>query len=88
MSGGGIVIVFAFDPVEELQDGTGLLPADAELAERLVAEHRAERPQDHAGESMRYVAGSAAFNSARDALRSARDTSPPRKARKSSKAEG
>lgn len=83
---GGIVIVFAFDPVEELEGRCGMLQADAELGGRLVAEHRAELPGGHAGDSMRYVTGSAAFAGARDALRSLRATTV-RKARKPAKLE-
>lgn len=66
------VLLFAFDPVDELDGHEGLLTAEAPLAELLIAEHRAERIEDHATVSMRYVRGSDAHAAARDALRAAR----------------
>ena len=67
------VIVFAFDPVAELDDATGLLVLSAELAGRLIAEHRAEPTAPHLGHPMRFVVGSHAYTAARQALRDARD---------------
>ena len=84
---GRVVIIFAFDPVDELQGRTGALPADAELAGRLIAEHRAELVETYIADSMRYVSGSDSFNAARDALRAAR-ASAMRKVRKTAKVEG
>lgn len=82
---GGIVIVYAYDPVEAL--GAGVLVLDAEVGGRLVAEHRAELIETHRHEPMRFVAGSAANLAARDALRAARSEAEARPARKRAKLE-
>ena len=74
---GGVTIVYAFDPVEELENRSGLLPVPTEQAERLVAEHRVERVSEHTNSSMRYVAGTNANEAARDALRAARGEAAP-----------
>jgi hypothetical protein len=71
-----LVIVFAFDPVAELDDRTGLLPCASDLAERLIAEHRVERPGVHVHEALRYMRGSLAHAAARDELRRARSAIP------------
>jgi hypothetical protein len=78
---GAPVIVYAFDPVAELRDAMGLLVLSAELAGRLVAEHRVEVVGDHINAPLRFVAGSAANVAARDALRAAR-AGPGTRARK------
>jgi hypothetical protein len=84
---GGVVIIFAFDPVDELEGGAGALVADAELGHRLVAEHRAELLDVRGRESNRYVIGSAAHAAARDELRTARGRVGVRKGRQASKLE-
>ena len=66
---GATVVVFAFDPVDELEGRAGVLVVADDLAERLVAEHRAELLEAHRNESMRYVTGSAANLEAAAALR-------------------
>jgi len=66
------VIVFAFDPVDELEGRVGVIAAEPDLAQRLVTEHRAELVEPYCNDTMRFVAGSAAFVAARDALRAAR----------------
>ena len=63
------VVVFAFDPVDELEGRSGVLVVADDLAERLIAEHRAELLEDHRDEAMRYVVGSAANLEAAAALR-------------------
>jgi hypothetical protein len=63
------VIVFAFDPVDELDGRAGVLVVEDELAGRLIAEHRAERVEEHCTDSLRYVTGSAANLEAAAALR-------------------
>jgi hypothetical protein len=84
----GLVFVFAFDPIEELEGREGVLLVRPELAESLIARHHAEDLEAHGKESMRFVAGSPAHAAARDALRAARAAAPaanapsgPRKAR-------
>jgi len=85
---GGIVIICAFDPVDELEGRSGVLGVEAELGGRLIAEHRAELVETYRSDSMRFVAGSTAFNAARDALRARRDDSTaPRRVRKTAKLE-
>lgn len=66
------VIVFAFEPVDELEGRSGIAVVDAELAALLIAEHRAELMEGHQTESMRYVTGSAAYVGAAAELRAAR----------------
>jgi hypothetical protein len=81
------VVVFAFDPVPELGERTGILVCTAELAYQLVSEHRAERMGEHANDGLRYVAGSTAHAAAREALRCAKlGLNPPRPRR--AKSEG
>ncbi|HXD06917.1 MAG TPA: hypothetical protein VN680_12760 [Burkholderiaceae bacterium] len=82
---GGVVIVCAFDPVDELAGQAGVLVVDAELGGRLVAEHRVELATEHPTDSLRFVPGSAAYVKARDALRARRASATegqPRRARK------
>ena len=69
---GGAVLVYAFDPVDELAGGVGLLAIDAELAGRLAAEQRVELVEEHANDPGRYLTGHPANDAARAALRSAR----------------
>lgn len=71
------VIVYAFDPVEELDHARGLLVLSAELAGRLAAEHRVEVVGEHIHASLRFVEGSAAHAAAREALRAARAARTP-----------
>jgi hypothetical protein len=66
------VILFAFDPVDELEGRAGVLVVAEDLAVRLLEERRAELLEDHRNKSMRYVTGSAANLEAAAALRSAR----------------
>jgi hypothetical protein len=68
------VIVFVFEPVPELQGRTGMCVVEAALAARLIDEALAEDPGKHAGDSLRYVTGSAAHDAAAAALRESRDT--------------
>lgn len=85
---GGVVIVYAFDPVDELEARSGVLAVEAVLGHRLIAEHRAELMAGHANESMRYVRGSTAHQHAHDALRAARGGKVvPRKPRQVAKLE-
>jgi hypothetical protein len=73
-----LVLVFAFDPVPELEERAGLLPCAPELAARLVAEHRVEALEPHrSAEHLRYVAGSPAWAAARAALRQAAASAAP-----------
>ncbi len=72
MNAFGVEIVYAFDPLVELSGATGILALSAELAGRLIAEHRAESVRLHACEPLRYVAGSRANEAARLALRAMR----------------
>lgn len=74
---GGVLIVYAFDPLDELEHARGILALPAELAGRLIAEHRVEAMAEHAGEALRYVAGSSAHEAARQALRLARAKATP-----------
>jgi hypothetical protein len=67
-----LVIVFAFDPVDELEGRVGVIAAEPELGGRLLSEHRAELVETHCTDSMRFVAGSEAYLAAREALRAAR----------------
>jgi hypothetical protein len=67
------VIVFAFDPVEELGGVRGLLVLSAELAGRLIAEHRVESAAAHFGSPLRFVVGSEAHRQAGQALRELRE---------------
>lgn len=76
-----VVIVFAYDPVEELGGRVGVIVADAEVAERLVAEHLVELAEAHCSDALRFVAGSTAYAAARDELRAARNRIGVRKAR-------
>ena len=76
MSEGGVTIVYAYDPVDELQGRTGVLPAPRALADQLVAEHRVERLGSHIGSPMRFTPGTPAFQAAREALRKARGERP------------
>lgn len=79
-----LVFVFAFDPLEELDEREGLVSVQEVLAERLIAERRAERVADHVMDAGRFVPGSPAYLAARDALRAARRdlaTPAPRKTR-------
>ena len=69
MTMGSILIICAFDPVDELDGKAGVFAVDAELAGRLVAEHRVELVRDYASDSMRFVPGSEAYIAAREALR-------------------
>jgi hypothetical protein len=78
---GAPVIVFAFDPIDELGDAHGLLVLSAELAGRLIAEHRAEATAPHIASPMRFVVGSAAHDAAREALRAAREADAARSVR-------
>jgi len=76
------VLIFAFDPIEELGGRAGVLAVEPALAETILAERRAERIEDHATLSMRYISGSPEHAAARDALRAARaeliaEASPP-----------
>lgn len=82
---GGLVVIFAFDPVEELDGGAGLLSVAEELADRLVAESRAERIDGHQNDSLRFVTGSAANLAAGDALRAKRGHVGVRKVRSAAK---
>jgi hypothetical protein len=63
------VVIFAFDPVDELDGRAGVLVVADELAGRLIAEHRAERVDEYCNDSLRYVTGSAANLEAAAALR-------------------
>jgi len=75
------VIVFAFDPVDELDGQVGVIAAESDLARRLVAEFRVELVEAYCTDSMRFVAGSAAYQAAGDALRTARGQVGVRKVR-------
>lgn len=66
------VLVYAFDPVEELGGASGLLGLPAQTARRLIAEHRVEEVAPHVADALRFVAGSPAHEAARQALRDAR----------------
>jgi hypothetical protein len=66
------VVIFAFDPVDELEGRSGVIVCAGDLAGRLIAEHRAEDLESHRNESMRYVTGSAANLEAAAALRASR----------------
>jgi hypothetical protein len=67
-------IVFAFEPVPELEGRSGVCVVDHVLAEQLIAEGRAEDFEAHRGESMRYVTGSAANVAAAAQAAAQRDT--------------
>jgi len=72
-----MTIVFAFDPVPELEDRVGFMSCTPEVAARLVDAHRVETMDARrATDGLRYVAGSAAWSAARDALRAARTPRP------------
>jgi hypothetical protein len=81
------VIVFAFDPVDELEGRVGVIAAEPDLARRLIAEHRAELVEPYCNDTMRFVAGSAAHQAAGDALRAARDRIGVRKVRPAARAQ-
>jgi hypothetical protein len=70
----GTVLLYAFEPVEELEGRAGVAVVEEVLAKRLIEEHRAERIEDHATCSMRYVRGSPEHLRAANELREARDT--------------
>ena len=75
------IVIFAFDPVDELEGRVGVIATEPEVGQRLVDEHRAEFIDAHRNESLRFVAGSPAYLAARDALRAARDRVVVRKVR-------
>jgi hypothetical protein len=78
----GLVMVFAHDPVAELNGAAGAILVEPELAERLVDECRAERiDASTINDSLRFVAGSPANLAARAALQRAREALPARKRR-------
>lgn len=80
---GAPVIVYAFDPVDELDGALGLLVLSADLAGRLIGEHRVEAVGAHVHAPLRFVTGSAANVAARQALRDAREAvRAPTRARK------
>lgn len=68
------VIVFAFEPVPELEGRSGVCVVTEALGARLIEEGRAEDLEAHRSDSMRYVTGSAANLDAAAALRESRDT--------------
>lgn len=73
------VILYAFDPIHELEGRSGIVVVERALAERLIAEHRAESMETHRNEAMRYVTGSAANLAAAASMRDARGLVPVRR---------
>jgi len=70
----GARLLYAHDPVPELDERVGLMIVEAALAATLVAECRAEAVDRVSNnDSMRFVDGSPANLAARDALRQARE---------------
>jgi len=70
----GARLLYAHDPVPELDERVGLMIVEAPLAAQLIAEHRAEAVDRVSNnESMRFVEGSPANLAARDALRQAHE---------------
>jgi hypothetical protein len=68
---GAVVLVYAFEPLPELDGRSGVIALDAADADTLVAALRVERIEPHCNEAMRYVEGSDANRAARDALHAA-----------------
>jgi len=87
MRAAAVVLVYAFDPIDELGGVTGVQPVPDELAGRLIAEFRAELIESHLNDSQRFVAGSPQHEAARLALRARRGEVGVRKVQRAPKLE-
>ena len=82
---GTVVLVYAFESLDELDGRSGVIAMDDGDAEVLVAAHRVELIEPHCREAMRYVEGSAANMAARQALAHARRQATARARRAAAK---